>query len=101
MSLQLLSNPREDPEDDELLDAYSRVVTSAVERVAPSAIQNAAQFPAPPSRGRGPAQARTGSGSAFIFTPDGFALTNSHVIRGASKIEVSLSDGRRVAASVV
>ncbi len=103
MSLQLLSNPKENPDDDEALDAYSRVVTSAVERVAASVVKLDVQFPSPtnPTPRRGPRPSRTGSGSGFIFTPDGFALTNSHVIRGASKIEASLADGRRVAAFVV
>jgi S1-C subfamily serine protease len=104
MALQLLSDPREGPDDDaETLDAYSRVVTSAVERVAASVIKIDVQFPvqANPNSRRGPRPERSGSGSGFIFTPDGFALTNSHVIRGASKIEVSLADGRRVAAHVV
>jgi S1-C subfamily serine protease len=103
VSVQLLSDPREEPvDDDEALDAYSRVVTSAVERVAASVIKIDVQFPAQTNPRRGPRPpSRAGSGSGFIFTPDGFALTNSHVIRGARKIEVSLADGRRVAASVV
>ena len=82
-------------EDDEALDAYSQVVTQAVERIAPSVIKIDVTLPA---RGRQPA--RSGSGSGFIFTPDGFVLTNSHVVRGASKLAVSLADGRRVAASI-
>ena len=94
-----------DPEplsDGQLLDAYSRVVTSAVDRVAPAVIKIDVQFPATRG-GRGPQAGRPagGSGSGFIFTPDGFALTNSHVVRGAGKIEVSLADGRRLPASIV
>jgi S1-C subfamily serine protease len=101
VALQLLSNSIDEPEDDDLLDAYSRVVTRAVDQVAASVIKIDVEFPAPANRGRGPQPARTGSGSGFVFTPDGFALTNSHVIGGAHKIEASLADGRRVAASVV
>ena len=83
-------------DDDELLDSYSQVVTRAVERVAASVIKIDVTFP---PRARQPEH--QGSGSGFIFTPDGFALTNSHVIRGASKISVSPADGRRVVATVV
>jgi S1-C subfamily serine protease len=101
VSLELLSNSIDQPEDDNILDAYSQAVTRAVERVAPSVIKIDVQFPTQPSRGRGPQRPRAGSGSGFIFTPDGFALTNSHVIRGAIKIEASLGDGRRVVASLV
>jgi S1-C subfamily serine protease len=92
--LELISSNPE--RDDELLDVYSQVVTRAVERVAASVIKIDVTLPA---RGRQPE--RSGSGSGFIFTPDGFAITNSHVLRAASKISVSLADGRRVAATLV
>jgi S1-C subfamily serine protease len=102
VAVQLLADSVDEPEDDlDLLDSYSRTVTRAVERVAASVIKLDVEFPPQPTRGRGPQQPRAGSGSGFVFTPDGFALTNSHVIRGASKIEASLADGRRVSASVV
>jgi S1-C subfamily serine protease len=88
---------KDEPEaDGELLDSYSRVVTHAVERIAPSVIKIDVTLP---TRGRQPE--RQGSGSGFIFTPDGFALTNSHVVRGAGPIGVTLADGRHVAASLV
>jgi len=79
-----------------LLDTYSQVVTRAVDDVSASVLKIDVSLPA---RGRQPAH--QGSGSGFIFTPDGFALTNSHVVHGASKIDVSLGDGRRVGAALV
>jgi S1-C subfamily serine protease len=94
-SLQLISNS-DSPDDGELLDTYSQVVTRAVERVVPSVLKIDVTIPA---RGRQPEH--SGSGSGFVFTPDGFALTNSHVIHGAKTISVSLADGRRVPATLV
>jgi S1-C subfamily serine protease len=88
------------PEPDaELLDAYSRTVASAVDRVAPAVIKIDVQYPS--TAGARAGQPRGGSGSGFVFTPDGFALTNSHVIHGATRIEASLADGRRVPAALV
>jgi S1-C subfamily serine protease len=91
------------PSNDELLDAYSRAVITAAERISPSVL-NLEVHP-PSERGqatdrRFPQQAR-GHGSGFIFTPDGFILTNSHVVHNASKIEVTLTDGRRFQADLV
>jgi S1-C subfamily serine protease len=91
---------------DVLLDAYSQAVVAAVEKVGPSVVnievrQTSRSADDGPTR-RGPTQGNpTATGSGFLFTPDGFLLTNSHVAHGASAIEVTHPDGRQFAAVLV
>ena len=88
--------------DDVLLDAYSRTVIGALERVqqAVAFISVERRLPGEPSE-RGRRDARGGTGSGFLFTPDGYLLTNSHVVHGATHIEVTLGDGAKFAADLV
>ncbi|HVP77069.1 MAG TPA: trypsin-like peptidase domain-containing protein [Thermodesulfobacteriota bacterium] len=91
------------PSDDDLLDAYSRAVISAAERVSPSVVNLDVRTNPRVNRSTryaGPEELR-GTGSGFIFTPDGFILTNSHVVHHASKISVTLPDGRRFEGDLV
>ena len=74
------------PEDSRLLDAYSEAVIRAVEAVAPAVVK---------------IEARGAGGSGVIFTPDGFVLTNSHVVDHGLPLQVVLPDGRSMRGDVV
>jgi S1-C subfamily serine protease len=88
------------PDDAELLDAYSRAVSGAADAVSPAVVKLDVVQTVRPRRGGAPEE-RPGSGSGFLFTPDGFALTNSHVVHGATKIEATLPDGSRASARLI
>lgn len=78
-------------DDSHLLDSYSRTIAAVVNRVAPSVVNIRAE-----GIGR-----NGGTGSGFIITPDGFILTNSHVVHGARRLEVTLHDARTVPAQLI
>ena len=79
-------------DDPGLLDHYSRAVTGAVERVSGSLVKIDVQ---------GERRGQQGSGSGFVFTPDGLVLTNSHVVHGAMKIGLTFVDGSHSGAVLI
>jgi len=79
--------------DTDLLDAYSRAVTDAVDAVAGAVVRVDAVH--------GSRRRAAGTGSGFVFTPDGLVLTNAHVVEGAPKLTVALPDGRSCPASTL
>jgi S1-C subfamily serine protease len=82
--------------DDELLDAYSSAVTTVAEKISPCVVNiEVAKW----SRSR--THAVQAGGSGFVFTPDGFVLTNSHVVSGAKEIWAKLPDGRAYKAELI
>jgi S1-C subfamily serine protease len=78
------------PNSEDLLDAYSGAVTRAVARAAPAVVNVSVAGP----RGRG-------GGSGVVVAPDGLILTNSHVVSGATRIEVATAEGARFAARLL
>src|SRR6202011_2645777 len=85
-------------DDAALLDEYSRTVVSAANRVGPAVVN--IDIKQRLESQRGPREVG-GSGSGFVIAPDGFILTNSHVVHAANQIAVSLPDGREYPAQLV
>ncbi len=83
-------------DDADLLDSYSRAVTQSVERVSRSLVKIDVL-----SKGRDQRPGREGSGSGFVFTPDGLILTNSHVVHGAASISLTFTDGGKSSAVLI
>jgi S1-C subfamily serine protease len=85
--------------DVELLDAYSRAVVGAVDMVGPAVVKVEVHGDTRAKARRGAPGG--GSGSGFVFTPDGLILTNSHVVAAGTEVSVSLTDGRVLGADLV
>jgi S1-C subfamily serine protease len=79
------------PNDDALLDSYSETVTRAVEKIGPAVVNIRVHKGAREGQ-HGPESG--GAGSGFVIAPDGFILTNSHVVHDADKLEVTQADGQ-------
>src|SRR5579859_6683963 len=80
-----------DFENEELLDAYSHAVIGVVERVGPAVVSIA----------RNSRHAPGGAGSGLVFAPDGYVLTNAHVVAGSPELQLGFTDGVSTAAQIV
>jgi S1-C subfamily serine protease len=86
-------SPRDaEPSNEALVDAYSKAVTGAVDRVGPAVVH---------LKVAGPSGRPRGSGSGVVVAPDGLILTNSHVVHGAGRIEIATPDGQTMAGRVL
>jgi S1-C subfamily serine protease len=79
----------------ELLDAYSRAVITVVETIGPAVVGILVGHPDKAGQA-GP----MGAGSGAIIAPDGYLLTNAHVVQNAPRVEVLLEDGSRLEATL-
>src|SRR6059036_306862 len=96
MELTFISSPPSEVSEEEALDAYSQVVTSVAERLAPSVANLRVS-----RRVRG-GRVLDGGGSAVVITPDGFTLTSAHVVaRTEGRGRASFVDGRELDFEVV
>lgn len=87
------------PDEAVALDAYSQAITTAAERAGPAVVKiETGRGDRAPNGRPGPQQ---GLGSGVIYSSDGHILTNAHVVAGASRVTVTLPDGRRLPAGVI
>ncbi len=86
----------EQPADTELLDAYSRSVIRVVDRVGPAVVNITVG-----TRSPRPGAEQMGAGSGVVIAPDGYILTNSHVVRKAGRLKVTLTEGAVLDATLV
>jgi S1-C subfamily serine protease len=84
--------------DLDLLDAYSHAVVSVVEAVGPAVVSLSVGAGRQEGAARGE---RSGAGSGVVIAPDGYVLTNSHVVSGATRLTATLTDGRTLGATLV
>jgi len=90
------SEPYATTTDEALLDSYSNTVSGVAAKVGHSVVNIRTR------RGNARGQSESGgSGSGFIIAPDGYILTNSHVVHGADQLEVALADGRSLKAALI
>jgi S1-C subfamily serine protease len=88
-------------DDSALIDAYSQAVIQAVETVSPAVVRVDGVRPQPDRRRADREEPAGGSGSGFVITPDGFVVTNSHVVAGARELRVAGPNGEHHRADVV
>ena len=91
MTESLLANNSVQDIDGALIDAYSNAVSTAVSEAHPAVVHIEVRGSETPG----------GAGSGFFISPDGYLLTNSHVVHGAGQILVFLADGRKLSADLV
>src|SRR3954467_9141274 len=89
--VSLLSSRLVPPADESLFDAYSSAVSGAVATAHPAVVHIEV-------RGN---NAPGGSGSGFFISPDGYLLTNSHVVHGGKELRAFLADGRKLNATLI
>ena len=87
-------------DESEIFDAYSQAVIQAADKISPAVVN--IEVTARESRSPEPSQTQPhATGSGFVFTPDGYILTNSHVVHAAGRVDVTVSDGRRMRADLI
>jgi S1-C subfamily serine protease len=90
------------PAEAEIFDAYSQAVVHAAETISPAVVNIEVSHRAGVATDSERREGRSdGSGSGFIFTPDGYVMTNSHVVHGAKHIKVTTNDGRQMQAELI